>query len=79
MNPQFNHQLFKNLHHRVLALFFILQIIQTDPKYQVHVPVIKRTQYLQVAAIFIISNQSKIILLFNTGIVLYKFQGMFKA
>ncbi|MNQ82717.1 hypothetical protein D3C85_977760 [compost metagenome] len=74
MNLQLANQLFKNLHDRILALFLIFQIVQADPKYQVHVLIVQLAQYLQVAADFISGNQSSIVLLLDSGIIFNKFQ-----
>lgn len=44
MNFQFDHQFFEDLHDRILTLLFIFQVIEANPKYQVHVFIVKLAQ-----------------------------------
>ena len=71
---KFQYQLLKNLHHGIFTLLFILQVIETYTEYQVHIFVIKSPQYLKTATGFVAGYKGGIILLLDTGIILYKFQ-----
>lgn len=70
----FYNQLFENLHYGILALLFILQVIEAYPEYQMHVPVVKNTKHLQIARCFILGDQCSIVKMLQPGCVFNELQ-----
>lgn len=71
---ELRYQFFKNLHNGVLALLFVFKIIEANPKNQVHILVVERTQCLQIATFLIGCNQFRIVVLINLGGIFDKLQ-----